>query len=134
MVRLVTQWKRQRAKAASRRTTASVGPLVIWRTRGASHYGPRGFQGFERRGCHALTAAERAELENSLGAAEHHELRETGVRLLDGNVGTLDAQLAHPLSCAGGDKGNYYDCRHFCQPGPVEWWNRALLDLVAGVV
>ncbi len=113
-------------KAQGDRLTARV----VWRTREADHYGPSGWTGTrERRGCSPLTAEQRAALRRPLSELELSAASGSGVWLLDGGVATADAYRAHPAHC-GGAGGGWVDCRHFCQPGIFEHWNRQLVELM----
>ena len=60
-------------------------------------------------------------------------LGQLGVEVLNGGAATCGAHAAHPMVCGGGAGGNasFWDCRHFCQPGPVDLWNEQLLDAIA---
>jgi hypothetical protein len=106
---------------------------LIWRTRGATHYGEHGYRSAadQHERCRPVTAAQRSALLDSLDAVAQAKLREAGVGLLDANPSTLDAHAAHPVRCDA--KGACtWDCRHFCQPGPVRCWNVALATLLMG--
>lgn len=103
------------------------GAQVAWRTREAEHYGEHGWNGtLEHRQCSALTASQRARLARPLERSTFAAAERAGVWLLDGGAATADAYEAHPSVCT--DAGGYIDCRHFCQPGPVDLWNAALVD------
>jgi hypothetical protein len=101
---------------------------VVWRTQEASHYGERGWQGVrETRGCHPLSTAQRERLLSPLAAADFDALRRANVASFNGAAATVDAHTAHPLRCG---PPPFYDCRHFCQPGPVDAWNAQLIRLL----
>ena len=103
-------------------------PRVVWRTQEASHYGERGWQGVsETRGCHPLSTAQRERLLSPLAAADFDALRRANVASFNGAAATVDAHTAHPLRCG---TSPFYDCRHFCQPGPVDEWNAQLIRLL----
>ena len=103
-------------------------PRVVWRTQEASHYGERGWQGVsETRGCHPLSTAQRERLLSPLAAAEFDALRRANVASFNGAAATVNAHTAHPLRCG---TSPFYDCRHFCQPGPVDEWNAQLIRLL----
>ena len=74
-----------------------------------------------------FTKAQRANLTKAWNGAAYAQLRDAGVRLLDGGAATWAAHAAHPGGC--GDP-SIWDCRHFCQPGPVDRWNTQLLDVL----
>lgn len=111
---------------------SSRADTFVWRTREVSHYGQDGaFAGLERHGCQPVTAARREalSLRSALGVELQAALQAAGIGLIDGAASTADAHRAHQLVCGeDGDKGTYYDCRHFCTPGPVQAWNMALVD------
>ena len=103
-------------------------PRVVWRTQEASHYGERGWQGVsETRGCYPLSTAQRERLLSPLAAADFDALTRADVASFNGAAATVDAHTAHPLRC--GDSP-FYDCRHFCQPGPLDQWNAQLIRLL----
>ena len=54
-------------------------------------------------------------------------LTRANVASFNGAAATVDAHTAHPLRCAAQP---FYDCRHFCQPGPVDEWNAQLIRLL----
>ena len=54
-------------------------------------------------------------------------LTRANVASFNGAAATVDAHTAHPLRC--GDSP-FYDCRHFCQPGPLDQWNAQLIRLL----
>ena len=120
MVRDLVRWRR-------RQPAGSIRARIIWRTRGADHYGDSGFSGLRREPCHAASAAQRVRLASSALDAEGSALRENDIGLLDAGPASVGAHRAHPIVCA---RGSYYDCLHFCTPGPVEHWNRALANML----
>ena len=112
---------------------AALGPLhakVVWRTREADHYGEAGWNGtLEKRSCHAASAAQLKRLAEPFDAGRYAPLKDAGALTLDSRVATEDAERAHPLRCGGTPPDGLWDCRHFCQPGPVDLWNGQLVDI-----
>lgn len=103
-------------------------PRIVWRTQEANHYGERGWQGVsETSGCYALSTAQRGRLLTPLAAEDFYALTRAGVASFNGGAATVDAHTAHPLRCG---LSPFYDCRHFCQPGPVDEWNAQLIRLL----
>ena len=105
---------------------------LVWRTREAEHFGASGWQGATLQGaCPVATAAQRAALAGSLDAARADELRRARVLVYDGARATVDAHAAHPHQGCVGLNGSYADCRHYCQPGPIDAWNAQLISTLA---
>eukprot|EP00966_Prymnesium_polylepis_P122439 2830215-Prymnesium_polylepis.1 len=103
--------------------------------RDSDHYGPMGFRSKTRKACQPLGDDQRAALLGSVRGLDRTALRRAGIGLLDGNIGTLDAHEAHPVVCVAPTvyrEGAFYDCRHFCQPGPIDLWNARLLEELEG--
>ena len=120
--------------APSQRNATSrpnLGAQLIWRTREADHYGLHGWTGaLERRQCKSLSASQRAalSLSNALGASRLDAVHAASIWLLDGARSTAGAHTAHPPHCLDASPNeSWVDCRHFCQPGPVEDWNHQLV-------
>ena len=104
---------------------------VVWRTREADHFGPRGYTGPIQGACLVATAEQRAAPEGSLEPSRREALRRAGVLVYDGAEATIGAHGAHPhRGCVGGN-GSYADCRHFCQPGPIDAWNVQLVSALS---
>jgi len=114
---------------------AMDGPLrarVVWRSREADHYGDSGWNGtLEMQGCRAASAAQRSSLAAPFWRAQYAPLERAGVLVLDSRSATEAAHEAHPLFCDGSSTPvvGFWDCRHFCQPGPMEQLNVQLVDL-----
>lgn len=104
------------------------GPQLLTRWIAALHF----IEEYQRTACHALTPQQRTALETSraLGPSTLAAVRAASIGLLDGGRSTMDAHAAHPTRCTGDPNGSWVDCRHFCQPGPVEDWNHQLLVLM----
>ena len=132
--RNVTEDMAMRRVLAWRKTVGLVKAALVWRTRGYDHYGAFGFTALARQPCEAVSAEQRAIVEQS---EQQHELAAaltaSGLALLDAAPATMAAHAAHPVSCREpSDRGgSFYDCRHFCSPGPVDEWNHALLKVAA---
>ena len=132
--RNMTEDMAMRRVLAWRKTVGLVKAALVWRTRGYDHYGAFGFTALARQPCEAVSAEQRAIVEQS---EQQHELAAaltaSGVALLDAAPATMAAHAAHPVSCREpSDRGgSFYDCRHFCSPGPVDEWNHALLKVAA---
>lgn len=106
---------------------------IVWRTREADHYGPAGWTGRTLRTCSKATSEEHEPpLPHMARLGGHNStfapLVQAGVKLLDGGADTRDAYTAHPAVCIA-NKSEYTDCRHYCQPGPIDSWNSRLVDL-----
>ena len=129
MMTRVAQWKRA---PSPRRAT------IVWRTRGYDHYGALGYRGRQerfRKQCSPVNDLQRERQREAAHGRKQAEqaLIDAGVRVLDADTSTEAAHGAHPLVCASEDpsKGpqvSFHDCRHFCLPGPVDFWNTALLE------
>jgi len=107
-------------------------PAIVWRTRAAVHFRDEfvDHNPYETEHCHPIADARRQRLvlwdANGTG---HRLLRERGARVLDGGVDTVDSSHAHPFVGCGREKQPYYDCTHYCQPGPLMRWNERLVEL-----
>ena len=106
---------------------------IVWRSRAYAHPLDRAPRGAHRSSCAALSSAQtsvHAASTDGVAAA----LAAAGVAFLDAAPSTLGAHMAHPVACRGraeSSASSFYDCKHYCSPGPIDMWNVRLLELVA---